>query len=277
MGKKGTCVNIRGRKLKSINDSAGIVIVVRRSSVDGASDGTIIREPAYIGSVPHPDMPIIQSAFISKPVSYTRAACASSAVPKKGKANFRPLEYENVCDGVDLTIPIKVVEAVNTRFENTLFGYIIGKRVALPVVEYYVYNNWGKGEDVLQNGSWMIRNSPLILENWTMNTRLFKKDLTRIPVFACCLIEVRIDAALKDNVTMGIPLPDDDLSKKLPATKGGLHVPTSKPSVPTSNPYDVLDDMRSEEEAEVVYDETVILKVTRTGVSPSMALDGYNT
>ncbi|GKC75598.1 hypothetical protein Tco_1126372, partial [Tanacetum coccineum] len=35
---------------------------------------------------------------------------ASSAVQKKGRANFRPLESENVCDGVNLTIPIKIVE-----------------------------------------------------------------------------------------------------------------------------------------------------------------------
>ncbi|GKE47392.1 hypothetical protein Tco_1478650 [Tanacetum coccineum] len=65
----------------------------------------------------------------------------------------------------------------------------------------------------------------------------------------------------------------DDHSKKPPVTKGGLHVPTSKPSVPTSNSYDVLNDMESEEEGEIVYDETVILKDTRTRASPSMAPD----
>nr|GEW69219.1 hypothetical protein [Tanacetum cinerariifolium] len=82
-------------------------------------------------------------------------------------------------------------------------------------------------EDVLENGPWMIRNSPLILKKWTMNTRLFKEELNRIPLwvklhdvpiqvfskdgrssFVRCLIEVRADAALKDNVTIAIPLPD---------------------------------------------------------------------
>ncbi|GKE90831.1 hypothetical protein Tco_1571926, partial [Tanacetum coccineum] len=58
--------------------------------------------------------------------------------------------------------------------------------------------------------------------------------------------------------------------------KGGFHVPTSKPSVPTSNPYDVLDDMESDEEVEVVYDETVNLNDTRTRASPSMDRDGSN-
>ncbi|GKD95041.1 hypothetical protein Tco_1374878 [Tanacetum coccineum] len=44
MGKKGAGVKNGGRKLKSINDSVGNVIVVSRSSVDGVADGTIIGE-----------------------------------------------------------------------------------------------------------------------------------------------------------------------------------------------------------------------------------------
>ncbi|GJS49456.1 hypothetical protein Tco_0599577 [Tanacetum coccineum] len=161
MGKKGAGVNNGGRKLKSINDSAGNVIVVSKSSIDGAVDDTIIGEdgkpsmdvlgglnkdernvimdvimalcgkflaatsdnvyspkadnsfgkeqPADIGSIPSPDTTIIQSVSIPKPVSYAGAVGATS-VPKMGKANFRPFEYENLCDGVDLTIPIKFVE-----------------------------------------------------------------------------------------------------------------------------------------------------------------------
>ncbi|GJV11853.1 retrovirus-related pol polyprotein from transposon TNT 1-94 [Tanacetum coccineum] len=38
-------------------------------------------------------------------------------------------------------------------------------------------------EDVLKNGPWMIRKSPVILKNWTMNTRLCKEELTRILVW----------------------------------------------------------------------------------------------
>ncbi|GJT74148.1 integrase, catalytic region, zinc finger, CCHC-type containing protein [Tanacetum coccineum] len=68
----------------------------------------------------------------------------------------------------------------------------------------------------------------------------------------------------------------DDPSKKLHARKGCPHVHTCKPSVPTSNPYDVLDDLESDEEAEVVYDETVNFKSTRTGVRPAMAPDVKN-
>nr|GFD03176.1 zinc knuckle CX2CX4HX4C [Tanacetum cinerariifolium] len=37
-------------------------------------------------------------------------------------------------------------------------------------------------EDVLENGPWMIHNSPVILKKYTMNTRLCKEEPTRIPV-----------------------------------------------------------------------------------------------
>ncbi|GJS26840.1 zinc knuckle CX2CX4HX4C containing protein [Tanacetum coccineum] len=109
-------------------------------------------------------------------------------------------------------------------------------------------------EDILENGPWMIRNSPVILKKWTMTTSLLKEELTRIQVwvklhdvpsqvfskdgisliatkigkpimlnsftssmcidswgwssFARCLIEVKADVALKDSITIGIPLPD---------------------------------------------------------------------
>ncbi|GKB08012.1 zinc knuckle CX2CX4HX4C containing protein [Tanacetum coccineum] len=298
-----------------------------------------------IGFVPNSDTPTVQSVSIPKPVSYAREAGASGALS---------------------AIPKKVINEVNTHFEDTLYGYFLVKGL-----HSRLWNTMKGLDDVLENGLWMIQNSPLTLKKWTMNTRLFKEELTRIPVwvklhdvsmkvflkdeisliatqigkpimidsfaslmcidssgqssFAHCLIEVRVDVALKDSVTMGIPLPDgegftkemvhvdyewkplfcdhckifghvyyqcpknvtgistidkmkndgfqmkvsyqpkahgnlpensvpkvsssakDAPSKKLPTSKGGFHVPISKPSVPTSNPYDVLDDMKSDD------------------------------
>nr|GEU58809.1 RNA-directed DNA polymerase, eukaryota [Tanacetum cinerariifolium] len=83
-----------------------------------------------------------RTVFIhSKPTSYAGVAGASLSEPLKGKANFRPLVSNNLCDGVDLIIPNKVVDM-----------------------------------------------------GWSS--------------FARCLIEVKADVALKDNITIGIPLPD---------------------------------------------------------------------
>ena len=139
----------------------------------------------------------------TKPASYANATSSNN---KKGKANFRPLETENVMEDVELAIPLKVVEDISTRFDYTLYGYFIGKRVAFPVVEYYARTTWAKYglkrvmmnskgffffkfdtqkglDDVLEEGPWMIRNIPIILKPWTMDTNLLKEDLTRVPVW----------------------------------------------------------------------------------------------
>lgn len=138
-----------------------------------------------------------------KSVSY---AGATSNEPKKHVSNFRRLECSNKRADVDLSVPMKVVEEVNTRFENTLYGYFIGQCLAFPVVDYYVRNAWAKFgiqkvmmnakgffffkfnsskgvDDVLENGPWLIRNVPIILKPWTLNTNLLKEDLTNIPVW----------------------------------------------------------------------------------------------
>jgi hypothetical protein len=138
-----------------------------------------------------------------KSVTY---AGATSNEPKKHESNFRRLESSNKRDDVDLSIPLKVVEEVNTRFENTLYGYFLGQRLAFPVVDYYVRNAWAKFgiqkvmmnakgffffkfnsskgvDDVLENGPWLIRNVPIILKPWTLNTNLLKEDLINIPVW----------------------------------------------------------------------------------------------
>ena len=98
------------------------------------------------------------------------------------------------------------VELVNNRLANSLFGYFLGKRLAFPIVENYVKNTWAKYglkrvtmnsdgflffkftslegmEQVIENGPWLIRMAPLILNTWTPNTKLVKEDITSIPVW----------------------------------------------------------------------------------------------
>ncbi|GKC41161.1 zinc knuckle CX2CX4HX4C containing protein [Tanacetum coccineum] len=156
---------------------------------------------------------IVQSVSIqNKPSSYIAAAGGSRPKPSTlggskldpsiSKANFRLLFSENLCEGVNVSIPRKVVETVSTQFANTLYFYFIGKCIAFPVVEYYVRNKWGKYGLTrimmnfegffffqfktlkgLDHGLWMIRNNPIILKKWSMSTRLSKEELTRIPVW----------------------------------------------------------------------------------------------
>nr|GEU40830.1 hypothetical protein [Tanacetum cinerariifolium] len=180
--------------------------------------------------VSHVD-PIVQSVVVPKSTSYVKAASAHSMDQPKVNSNFFPLVAEPVFEGVNISIPRKVVEKVSTHFEH---GYFIGKKIAFLVVEYYAKNNWAKHglkrimmnskgffffkfntrvglEAVLEGGPWLIRKSSIILKKWSMDTRLLKEELTRIPVwvklssFARCLIEVNFEVDLVDVVTIGIP------------------------------------------------------------------------
>ncbi|GKC82884.1 zinc knuckle CX2CX4HX4C containing protein [Tanacetum coccineum] len=54
-------------------------------------------------------------------------------------------------------------------------------------------------EDVLENGPWMIHNSPIILKKWSMDTYLCKEELTRIPVWVK-IHDVHIQVFLEDRL-----------------------------------------------------------------------------
>ncbi|GKB90306.1 polyadenylate-binding protein 2-like protein [Tanacetum coccineum] len=122
------------------------------------------------------------------------------------KVNFRKVE-EDVASNVDYesTIPMSSVVKVNERLSNTIYGYFIGKRVVFPVVENYVYNARGKFgiqkvmmyakgfyffkfsstkgvDDILENGPWMIRQVPIILNTWSPSTSLTKENHSSVPI-----------------------------------------------------------------------------------------------
>ncbi|GJR12747.1 putative reverse transcriptase domain-containing protein [Tanacetum coccineum] len=47
-------------------------------------------------------------------------------------------------EGAAVVIPMEVVKEVSSAFDNTLYGYFIGKRLAFLLVENYVKNTWAK-------------------------------------------------------------------------------------------------------------------------------------
>ncbi|GJV50948.1 zinc knuckle CX2CX4HX4C containing protein [Tanacetum coccineum] len=179
--------------------------------------------PINVGTSPRIDTPIVKSTSFTNPVSYVGAAEASSLKPSTCKANIHHLVSDNVFDGVQLSILMNVVQMTSSRFENTLYSYFICKQIAFLVVEYFFDSIKGL-KDVLESGPWMICNSPMILKKLTMNTSPCKEELTRIPVWVkihdvplqvfledgISLIAsqiVKVNEALKDSITMGIPLP----------------------------------------------------------------------
>ncbi|GJS26098.1 polypyrimidine tract-binding protein homolog 2 isoform X1 [Tanacetum coccineum] len=92
------------------------------------------------------------------------------------------------------------------KFANSIFGYFVGKTIAFILVKNYVVNTWGKygfqkiikdddgfyffkfasktGVDqVLEQGPWMIRHTPIILTKWSANMSLTKDKVTEVPVW----------------------------------------------------------------------------------------------
>ncbi|GKD37583.1 hypothetical protein Tco_1257790 [Tanacetum coccineum] len=101
---------------------------------NNAGQNATNKDSIHESNVPSHDSPIVLTANINvKPIFYAGAAGLQSSVSIKGNANFRSLVSDNVYDGVDISISVKVVETISIRLEHTLYGYFIGKRLPFPV------------------------------------------------------------------------------------------------------------------------------------------------
>ncbi|GJZ00797.1 hypothetical protein Tco_0518226 [Tanacetum coccineum] len=85
--------------------------------------------------------------------------------PLKKIVKIKEMRSEERVDGAAVAIPLEAVQEVNERFNNTLYGYFIGM------------------ESVMENGPWLIRLVPLILNEWTPNTILKKDEIKCAPVW----------------------------------------------------------------------------------------------
>ncbi|GJY07035.1 putative reverse transcriptase domain-containing protein [Tanacetum coccineum] len=120
--------------------------------------------------------------------------------------NFRLLVNEENMDKSDCVLLKRVADVVKCKYENNLVGYFVGKTIAFPLVQNYVYNTWTKFglqklmktddgvflfkfaskeglEQVLQRGPWMIRSSPLLLSKWSSTLSLKKGEVTKVPMW----------------------------------------------------------------------------------------------
>nr|GEW13881.1 hypothetical protein [Tanacetum cinerariifolium] len=110
-------------------------------------------------------------------------------------------------ENTNTVITVKSIRAISEWFVNIVYGFLLGKQVAYPVVANYVKNTWGKFGLVksmlnsstglfsfqfssidglnlmLENGLWFIRNHSLILRKWNPNVDLLKEDGGNVPVW----------------------------------------------------------------------------------------------
>nr|GEV06056.1 hypothetical protein [Tanacetum cinerariifolium] len=141
----------------------------------------------------------------------------------KKKINIHALISEDKVENSDFVLPIESIQIVRNKFANSLKimrdddGFF-----------YFKFKSIKGMEQVLEQGPWLIQNSPLILNKWSVNMSLSKDDVKKVPVpimvdsftsemcdatwgrmaYARALIEISADKALKQEVVMAVPIED---------------------------------------------------------------------
>ncbi|GJV91053.1 trichome birefringence-like protein 3 [Tanacetum coccineum] len=140
------------------------------------------------------------------------------------KVNFRAMVNHEKIENSDFVLPITAIHAMKHKFENSLVGFFVDKKVAFPLVKNYVTNTWAKFgfekvmsdddgvfyfkfaslkglEQVLEQGPWLIRNIPLMLTKWSPNMSLSKDKVTKVPVWVK-LHKVPVVAYSEDGLSL---------------------------------------------------------------------------
>ncbi|GJX64159.1 hypothetical protein Tco_0298502 [Tanacetum coccineum] len=149
------------------------------------------------------------------------------------RLNFHTL-FTPVGNGIDVVIPVESIRTTSERFANPSYSFLLGKRVAYPVIANYVRNTWGKyglvhsmfssstGLNSFQFSSMerldaMLENgpcedglsaiatklgTPLMLDSYTADMCMQSWGRSS---YARAMIELRADVELKDNIVVVMP------------------------------------------------------------------------
>ncbi|GJU39274.1 hypothetical protein Tco_1192231 [Tanacetum coccineum] len=144
-----------------------------------------------------------QSTIPITKCSSTFAAVLHNKAPKK-VVKISELKNEEIVDGAAVAIPLDAVEEVSSRFENTLYGYFIGKRLAFRLVENYVKNTWSKyGLKRIQ------LHDEFFLFQFDTKEGMEGVLESGPSTYARALIEVKADSELKDSIVIAILIGKD--------------------------------------------------------------------
>ncbi|GJZ39535.1 zinc knuckle CX2CX4HX4C containing protein [Tanacetum coccineum] len=127
-----------------------------------------------------PSDPIVQSVDINKSTSYAGVAGGSAKDQPNVNSNFRTLVADPVFNGVNISIPRKVVKKQRKLCDTHRL-----KRIMMNSKGFFFFkfDSWAGLEAVLEGGPCLIRKSPIILKKWSMDTRLLKEELTHILIW----------------------------------------------------------------------------------------------
>ncbi|GKB78614.1 zinc knuckle CX2CX4HX4C containing protein [Tanacetum coccineum] len=199
------------------------------TSCGESTSNVLTRNPSSVSSVIEDEfwfMSTKDNVGNSGPVKET---ITSSGTPYD---HIRPTGWSNWNDNAS-SIGLAGATSLNTTVVNTNSIPVTGIAANFHFVKVDKFESRTGLESVLEGGPWMIKNNPVILKEWKMNTSFLKEELNRVPIwvmfhevplevfdkkgrssFARCLIEVCSDEPLKEKITIGIPqLEGDDFSK----------------------------------------------------------------
>ncbi|GKD20832.1 hypothetical protein Tco_1222535, partial [Tanacetum coccineum] len=83
------------------------------------------------------------SGEIQKP-SFANMVNETSEVRSNPKVNFRAMVNHEKIENSDFMLPITAIHAMKHKFENSLVGFFVDKKVAFLLVKNYVTNTWAK-------------------------------------------------------------------------------------------------------------------------------------
>ncbi|GKC63858.1 retrovirus-related pol polyprotein from transposon TNT 1-94, partial [Tanacetum coccineum] len=158
----------------------------------------------------------------STKASFAHVVNNSNTSENSPKVNFREITNAKKTDKCDFILPVEAIHAIRHKYENSLVGFFVGKKVVFQLVKNYVTNTWAKFdfqrimsddegllyfqfktskgmEQVLEHGTWLIRSIPLILTKWTPNLTLHRDKVTKVPLL------VHAEKYLKKEIIMVVP------------------------------------------------------------------------
>ncbi|XP_035832845.1 uncharacterized protein LOC118481733 [Helianthus annuus] len=157
---------------------------------------------------------------VIKPVSYAESVINAN----NRKINFRSLASSDRREDCDVVLPKDSVRVVTDKLAITLYRYFLGDRIAYPVVDYFVKNNWKKYGlqksmmnangffffkfadrsgmmSVLKEGPWIIRSQPMFFCEWTPSTKLVKSEVKKVQLWVK-IHDVPLAAYTEDGLSL---------------------------------------------------------------------------
>nr|GEY83197.1 hypothetical protein [Tanacetum cinerariifolium] len=194
----------------TINDDtpAGVASFIQEGVAPSVVDMTV-----EIGKKNSLDDTIVPESFT--PLSMPLTTTAGNAPDKSSYANItsKPSGKKvNVCtlftlggNEIDVVVPVDSIHAISKRFDNTAYGFFLGKKVAYPVVANYVKLNGVPVMAFNEDGLSVIATklgTPLMLDSYTSDMCMQSWGRSS---YARVLIELHADVELNDNIVVAMP------------------------------------------------------------------------